>query len=333
VGGVGRGQGKLLLFGEHAAVYGHPAVGLSLPEGIRAEVEVGAGSGWELCGVRPDETERLRELLALFGRILPELGEGRGGLLRVDSSLPRGVGFGSSGALCGALAKALTAALRPGSSPGSDTAVPTRDARLQRVWELAHEAERLFHGTPSGIDTGLALLGGLHRFLPQPPGLPRAQRLRGFPMELVIGAVPRAASGGSLIAGLRERVLDGDRATRRRLSRLGGLALAAAAVLEAGEAQGLEELGRLATQAQELLAALGLSTPELELLLGEGLAAGALGGKLSGAGGGGAFYLLYDRPETAEAGVQRLRRACARAGLTGGCLLRRHSWPEEGKAR
>ena len=59
------------------------------------------------------------------------------------------------------------------------------------------------------------------------------------------------------------------------------------------------ELGRLAGEAQELLAALGVSTPALDRILEAGRAAGALGGKLSGAGGGGAFFLVCSDEDTA----------------------------------
>lgn len=298
----GAGHAKLLLFGEHAAVYGHPAVGLSLAQDTRAELDLDGSGTWRvLPGVDagPAEDSVLRRLLARFEQLLPELRPG--GSVRICSDIPRGLGFGSSAALCVALASALA-------------------LEQEAVWRLAHEAERLFHGTPSGIDTGLALLDGLLLFHPAPPGLPRVRRLPGIGLDLVVGAAPRSAESGRLIRSLRDRVESGDRDDGNRLAALGSLAARAAELLErAGggpaPAGTLEELGALAGRAQERLAGLGLSSPELEELLRLGLAAGALGGKLSGAGGGGAFFLLFEGRGRAEEAAERLRARALERGL------------------
>jgi mevalonate kinase len=294
------GRAKLLLFGEHAAVYGHPAVGLSLPEAIRAEIALGGGAGWRFPGAEPGERERLGRLLRRFGRIIPGMRGVRGGEVHLDSGIPRGQGFGSSAALCAAVAAALCAALG-------------RQERTARIWAYAHAAERLFHGTPSGIDTGLALLNGLYLFQPDPPGLPEARRLEGPELPLVVGSVPRRAGSGELIRGLRARVRAGEHRPVRLIGELGDIARRSAELLAGSrdEPAGgrLEALGGLAWQAQERLAALGLSTPELDELLAEGRRAGALGAKLSGAGGGGAFFMLFADAQAALSAAMALRRA------------------------
>jgi mevalonate kinase len=307
---LGSGWAKLLLFGEHAAVYGHPAVGLSLNTALRVRLQPGAGEGWKLEGVRQEDREPILRVLDLLDELSGDELSGEepenhrpGGTLLLESQIPRGLGFGSSASLCVAAAAAV-AAWRGESDP-------------RRIWEWAHRAEQLFHGTPSGIDTGLALLGGLYSFRPDPPQLPQAERLPGVPLHLVVGAVPRKASAGDLIGDLRERVLGRDRGVRKVLERLGRLAAKTGAILrdrQGGRAAGsaARELGKLAREAQELLDSLDLSTPELEHLLKEGRAKGALGGKLSGAGGGGAFFLICADPETAAevaAALQRLSRS------------------------
>jgi mevalonate kinase len=134
----------------------------------------------------------------------------------------------------------------------------------------------------------------------------------------VIGALPRRAPTRTLVEAVRRRLERDPAGTREKLERLGRLADGAIALLECetpvsrparagrGEpggncaGEGLwrpERLGELAVQAQGVLRELDLSTPELEEILKLGMRAGALGGKLSGAGGGGAFYLVAgDRP-------------------------------------
>lgn len=298
--GVGTGRAKLLLFGEHAAVYGYPAVGVTLASCITIELQRDARGSWELEGVEETDRAGVQRVLGLLEGLVG--GRGRGGRAVLRSSIPRGLGFGSSAALCVAAASAVAPA-------GSDR---------RQVWAWAHEAERLFHGTPSGIDTGLSLLGGLYRFQPRPPALPEERRLRGLPLSLVVGAVPRLGNAGALIGALRERVAAGEAAATGRLERLGDIAVQAAELLDGpheAAAGPPRALGRLADEAQGLLAELGLASPELEMVLADGRAAGALGGKLSGAGGGGAFFLVFPDAASARAAAEGLRRSAAQQGL------------------
>jgi mevalonate kinase len=298
------GHAKLLLFGEHAAVHGHPAVGLSLSQTTVAELVLERSPGWRLAGRGAaggtGEDTRLLRMLGLLHDLARGPGPG-GGKARFNSDIPPGLGFGSSAALCAAAAAALGA--------GS--------VETSRVWAWAHEAERLFHGTPSGVDTGLALLDGLYLFMPRPPGLPSARLLAGLPLDLVVGAVPRHGDTGALVRGLSERVSGGDRRAAASLGELGRIAGRAAELLEGpGAREGrLAGLGELANAAQGLLAGQGLSTPELDDLLCEGLSGGALGGKLSGAGGGGAFFLVCPGADSAGRIAARLRAAAGKAGL------------------
>ena len=322
---LGSGWAKLLLFGEHAAVYAHPAVGLSLDTALRVRLDPHPESprGWRFEGVREEDREPILRVLALLDQLS---GQGRenhriGGTVELESRIPRGLGFGSSASLCVALAVAV------GAWRGES------DSR--RIWEWAHRAEELFHGTPSGIDTGLALLGGLYSFRPDPPRLPAAERLAGLALHLVVGAVPRRASAGALIGALREKVLASDLGVRRVLERLGTLAAESGDILRAQAGRDRNEeaagrLGRLALEAQEHLASLGLSTPELEHLLEQGRAKGALGGKLSGAGGGGAFFLICTDPETAAEVAAELRQLSRSLKLPTADTIHPLSWLPHG---
>jgi mevalonate kinase len=320
-------MGKLLLLGEHAAVYGHPAVGLSLEEFVQAELDLSGRRRWRVEGVDPDERAAVREVLDVCEELLPELREHGRGRVSLSGSIQRGLGFGSSAALCVALSAAFHEVLR-GSMSREE---PNGLGVLRRgVWAVAHQAERLFHGTPSGIDTGLALLDGLYWFKPRPPQLPEAFPLRGLPLDMVVGAVPRSTRAGALIGSLRERMLAGHRPTQRRMDSLGALAARGIEILELGEGRNLTELGGLCWQAGELLAELGLTTPELGRLLEEGRATGAVGGKLSGAGGGGAFFLLYPDPAEAVAAAPRLRALARSLGLPTAESIRVFSRPLPG---
>jgi mevalonate kinase len=205
--------------------------------------------------------------------------------------------------LCVALARAV---LEHTESPGGSDAT-------SEAWQLAHQAERIFHGTPSGIDTGLALHQGLFAFRPQPPGLPSIERLPSPRLWLVSAAVPREGDCRALIGGLAERMRVGDRRVRSAMDELGRIAHEAESLLRSAAPGSL--LGRSADAAMAILRGIGLSTPGLEALLAAGRRAGASGGKLSGAGGGGAFYLVAENRELADRVALAVRTEAARAGI------------------
>jgi mevalonate kinase len=215
------------------------------------------------------------------------------------------MGFGSSAALC-------VAAVMAGLSFLSGR---LRYPFRRSAWKLSNRAERLFHGTPSGIDTGLSVLGGMHVFYPAPPRLPRARSLDGFPLFLVVGAVPRQRDTRALVADIGRRIRSGEVHVVKALARLGRLSVLAVRLLTDKNPEGVFELARLANEAQQILRDLGLSSDELDELIESGLDAGAEGGKLSGAGGGGAFFLLARSEEKASLVAQRVRSRARDLGL------------------
>lgn len=309
---VGKGSAKLILFGEHAAVYGHPAIGLQLSEQTVVRIQAHAGKEWDLGRVQPADRQVMRELMNRLESALPELASSGRGFVEIESTVPRGVGLGSSAALCAAAAGAGLAFI------GADGMTGTA-----RAWELAHQLERMFHGTPSGIDTGLSLLPGLTAFSPHPPALPESERIPSVLLVLVVAALPRAADCARLIRGIGDQVRAGVPAVSSAMAELGGLAREArqrlldwTAERAAGRSAGTASaIGGLADRAMARLRDLGLSTRELDFLLEEGRRAGALGGKLSGAGGGGAFFLVVPDGETAAEITARVSRAALEAGI------------------
>jgi len=288
--GIGAARAKLLLLGEHAAVYGHPALGLSLPWPLTARWE--AGPRWAFPGLGPHE-----EAVAGLVVRLADLGADRGlarpapGTLTLETSIPLGSGFGSSGALCAALVNLFWPAL------------PLAERDL-----LAWQAEGLFHGTPSGIDTALALREGWWALDPsvRPAG---ARPLPDPGLALVTGSLVRRADTKALVGALARRRSEGDRGVVEALDRLGHRAAAAIADLEAGPAPGslVDRLAAHLTAARDDLRRLDLETEALTRVLDGGLTLpGARAGKLSGAGGGGAFLVLFASADEARAALAPL---------------------------
>jgi mevalonate kinase len=314
MGGVGRAFGKLILFGEHAAVYGHPAVGTSLPEQTTVTLAGSSSLEWRLGAIAPEDRGSIRQVLARLEESLPDFASRGRCAVTIESDVTRKAGFGSSSALCGACARAALAHAGLDAGRGDDT----------RAWTLAHEAERLFHGTPSGVDTGLSMLGGTHVLDPHPPGLPGHRRVPSCGLWLVVGALPRDAACAELVGNLALRVKSGDAAARASIDELGGIAADAAGCLLSGKemprstvaADRLPQaIGALADRAMRRLRALGLSTRDLDLLLYTAGNEGARGGKLSGAGGGGAFYAVADDRQAGVRIASRLGIEAEKAGI------------------
>ncbi len=289
----GFAPGKLLLFGEHAAVFGYPAVGVSLDRGLRISVTPADGISIRLA--RPAGGDVAAGLSAFAAFVADTLGSPAddgpvspaGGAITVDSDLPISSGFGSSAALCTAIAE--------WSLPDPQVSGHDRSA----VWRRAHRLEAFFHGTPSGIDTGLSSLGGVRTFRFSTPGaLPESAALSADLPALVVGAIPRERSTRDLVAGVRSRLSTEPSTVRPIFDRLGALADAAIGEL-AAERNHAAGMAPLVADAHHLLRDLGVSTPLTDGIIDRGVRAGALAGKLSGAGGGGAFYLVCPDAEVA----------------------------------
>lgn len=309
---TGTGRGKLILFGEHAAVYGFPALGTPLPLITTAVITPGKKQEWEVAGAPAEFHPLVKELLVREIQILSEkTNNGKmlfsGGICTLTSDIPYGVGYGSSAALCTALSSAL---IKGAVSPG----IPRKQCDYL-TWITAHKGEQLFHGTPSGIDTGLSLSPGLMSFLPSPPALPESRSLKGTLVPIITGAVERKKTAGKLIGDLRERYKKGEETVVRHIRILGKIAENAVELFSLKGRPDPSAAAALADEAQKSLQALNLSSPEIDNIISYSNSIGALGGKLSGAGGGGAFFIIPPANRDVMEIAGRIGRFCSKNGI------------------
>ena len=257
--------GKVILLGEHSVVHGRPALAVPLDRRLRVTLEPGSGRG------TADADARAAEALRVAAR---GFGIDPGTLdLSIESTIPPGAGLGSSAALSVALVGALAA--------HAGFRLPSRELAAR-----AAEVENVFHGRSSGLDVAVVAQGEPVWFLVGEGARPL--RARGA-AELVVGLSGERRATDGPVARLGARVVAEPRVWEPLLSLAGDLALAGAEAFARGE---WKKLGELFDAGHGLLNAFGVSTPALEHMVARARAAGALGAKLTGGGGGGAMIAL-----------------------------------------
>jgi mevalonate kinase len=305
--------GKIILFGEHAVVYGRPALAVPVTQ-VHADVEI---SDSDRAGIWIDapnvnlhaelntlpSDHPLASVIHNFlfiSRTSPSptgrgvRGEGRFPDLNIhiSSTIPVASGLGSGAAVTVALLRALSSFL---SHPMSD----------EEVNAFAYEIEKLHHGTPSGIDNTVVAYAKPVYFI---KGQPIETFHVGKPFTIVIGDTGISAPTKESVGDLR-KLWEAEKVKWEKVfDEVGEIAKEARADIESGK---WKVLGELMNTNHELLHTMTVSSPELDRLVQAARKAGALGAKMSGGGRGGNMIALV-APEMAESVSRALKEAGAR---------------------
>lgn len=257
--------GKLLLFGEHAVVYGHPCLVTAIDSRVSVSVEKTDSEGVQVESPQSTDT---RFVDAAIAKSLTAWNvTARGLRLRTASDFTSSVGFGSSSAVTVAAIGAL------GEFFGKK--IP-----LGEIFQLARQAIVDVQGGGSGFDVAAATWGGTlfyEKTMSKPEGID------GSSMPLVIGYTGVKADTMTLVQEVAKKKDADSQKVNRIFSAIAGLVTDAKAKIQEGD---WERVGRLMDFNQEYLRDLGVSSEKLEALISAAKAAGAWGAKLSGAGGG-----------------------------------------------
>jgi mevalonate kinase len=292
---------KVILFGEHAVVYGCPAIAVPVEEvQAMATLEPASpGQGLTLVAldlglVVPLAETRDDDPLGVMARLtLEHLGVSTlDATLTIHSKIPIASGLGSGTAVSTAIVRVLAGYMGCELTPAT-------------VSKLVYKVEKLHHGTPSGIDNTVVAYG-------QPVFFVRDETFETFgvgaPLQLLIGDTGSASPTRVAVGDVR-RGWEQDRERYERLfNEVGEIVREARALIERGD--DIARLGALMDRNHRLLREMAISSPELEHLVAAAEAAGALGAKLSGAGRGGNMIALTTASESARV-AQALRRAGA----------------------
>jgi mevalonate kinase len=295
--------GKIILFGEHAVVYSRPAIAVPVTQ-VRARAVIKAnplGQPGELHiqskeidldapldSLSEDHPLRrtVQEILAALAVSVPPACT-----LRISSTIPIASGLGSGAAVSVAVVRALSAFL---GHPLPD----------ERVSAIVYEIEKLYHGTPSGIDNTVITYARPVYFI---RGKPLERIKIGAPFMIVIGDSGVPSPTATAVGDLRKAWQASPQHYESLFEAVGHLTLVARRAIEAGRTS---ELGPLMDENQRLLDEMGVSSPRLEALTSAAREAGALGAKLSGGGRGGNMIALVQDKRSAE----RVSRALENAG-------------------
>lgn len=309
MGVVASAPAKVILFGEHFVVYGEPAIVLAIDKRAYATVECrkdkrlyirSANLNLAGCfengilrieqGDAKEAKSRFEPVKLAVDKILEKYGESVGLNIEINSTVPVAAGLGSSAAVAAAVAAAV----------GELVGVKMTKEDVLRI---TFEAEKTVHGTPSGIDPAIATFGGTLLF----------QTDTGFkPLE--VGMDIPLIIGNTGVERFTRLQVEKVRNLRERHSQIVDHIMWAAreVVLRAVDAlkeNDLETLGELMNINHALLYGVGVSDESLEWLINAARKAGALGAKLTGAGGGGCMIAL-----TKNEKLQQILEAIQRAG-------------------
>lgn len=285
--GTGTAHAKAILFGEHAVVYGAPAIAVPLHQ-LEVETAIRPTPGSELrieselfAGTASSAPEVLRPVITAVRAALAAVdAEDEPVQLRVRSAIPHGRGLGSSAAVAAAIARA--AADLFGTELDADA-----------FHEIVQRAERVAHGNPSGIDARAVSAAGPIRFhggSARPTGV-------GAPLTFVLADSGVPGSTAAAVAGVRERRAADPVPMDRAISQLADIAEGSVLDLELGDRSAL---GSRMLEAHALLGRIGVSTVQLDALVEAARAAGAHGAKLTGGGLGGCVLALAESEAQAE---------------------------------
>ena len=292
--------GKVILFGEHAVVYGEPSLSLAINKRTRVSGQA-VGDAFTVNGFPLDAIHHsyIQKAVGLHWRDGPVR-------LQTESDIPSGSGVGSSAALCVGVCAVLLRLQSDG--PVSPEAVA----------RAAFQSEFETQGAASPNDTTVATAGG--GVLLSPTRIERpdvaflwqitrearawnAHRVNVPKLPLVVGHSGSKGNTAEQVAKVR-RFVERSGFARDIIKDMGRITMEGVDALRRGD---LRAVGDLMNRAHSHLHTLGVDTPKLGELVAEARRVpGTLGAKITGAGGGGSMLVLTERPDEVRFHLERL---------------------------
>lgn len=296
---------KIILFGEHFVVYGNPAILATIDRRItvtakkakdgkvkiKSDIASGEFDGSTFRLIEGANARATLEPLYFAAKHSLDARKQKGGLeIEIKSDIPYGVGLGSSAASLVATIAAVESLLGR--------------ADKKKVCESAIEAEKIIHKNSSGADCYVSTFGGMINY--SKGGGYKKIEAKGK-LFLVIGDTGIKHNTGELVSSVRKLKEANQMAFSGMMSQAKDMCAQALTAIDNGN---IDHLGMLMNESQLLLERLGVSHEKADELIEVAKSAGAVGAKITGAGGGGAIIALASSKEDSE----RIAAAIKEAG-------------------
>lgn len=287
---------KIILFGEHFVIYNQPIILASINKRMRIECKIEGEKNntlnietnhfgrktYPLSILEKNNHNLLNDffypIIYILRKVLPHYAETYGITIKIYSEIPPGVGLGSSAALSVAGVAAIS---------GLYSSVKKKDDIL----DIAIETERIIHKNSSGADCVVSTYGGLLYYQ-------RNTNMRSLTVSkelsfIIINTGLKHSTGQlvSIVNSFREKNLCEFHNLSNNVSRICERARKA---LEEGN---FFNIGKLMNENQIILERIGVSTTEINDIINLSLQYGAIGSKLTGAGGGGCVLALINHKD------------------------------------
>ncbi len=262
---VASAPGKVILFGEHAVVFGEPAIAGAINKRIYVRIEKNKKQKVTITSTHElqDGYPYIREAVELS---FEYLGERCGVDVKVDAEFPPASGLGSSAAVSVATIQAVSTLLG-------------KPISKKDVASLGHMVEKKVQGAASITDSSVTTYGGV---LFVKPKMGVVETVDAAALPLVVGYTGKTGSTKELVAQVKALRDENPEIVDPLLRTIGRITVNARKVLEDGG-----DIGGLMNLNHGLLQALGVGTDLLSRYVYAAINAGASGAKITGAGGGG----------------------------------------------
>ncbi|MBC7100459.1 mevalonate kinase [Methanothermobacter tenebrarum] len=290
--------GKAILFGEHAVVYDKPAIALAINK--RATITIKES--------HKDYTSIKSDNIGLEAIISPETGlklkKGEIGILnyilkalefyhdskpikiKLEIEIPIGAGLGSSAAVTVATIAALDKYHK-------------RKTTLPSIAKRAHKVELEVQGAASPLDTSISTHGGLIYLNEEK----KIDQIKGDLKDSLVIGYTQSEDTAKMVKLVKERMERHPTIINHIMDAIAHTTKKAKKALETNDK---ECLGELMNINQGLLDAIGVNTRSLSDMIYTSREAGALGSKITGAGGGGSI-IAYSPNRTRKI-IETLKR-------------------------
>ena len=286
---------KVILFGEHFVVYGGPAILAAINKRISVDArilsheedriiissDIGVVGEYRHNGdFNPLEGGSkakaiLDPLYEAIIQVLRTRNKKKTGIeVSISSRVPLGIGLGSSAASCVATVAAVNSLFQKNTS-------------RHQVCELAIESERQIHKRTSGADCYVSTFGGLIHYCSKSKDFKNIKTNES--LSLVVASTGIKHYTSDLVSSVK-RFKDRNETLFESLAKQASeICLQAWTAIESGKC---EKIGELMNENQIILQQIGVSHHKAQKIIDLCNKAGAIGAKITGAGGGGAVIAL-----------------------------------------